>query len=196
MLEQGIPAGPHLEFIDTFLKRTVLRLIPYSVSPNSVTVVRFISIPVVIWLLLTHHYAWGAAAFALGVFTDALDGAMARTRNQITLWGKIADPLADKLLIGATAAILVTQYVNIWVAVLIIGIELLLVARAVFRYTYGHTAGANAAGKVKMVIQSAALLALFGFAVSGTALYLTAATWGFYVAIPSALASLFLAPAA
>ncbi|MFZ3044191.1 MAG: CDP-alcohol phosphatidyltransferase family protein [Minisyncoccia bacterium] len=196
MLEQHIPAGPHLEFIDSFLKRTVLRLIPNSVSPNSVTVVRFISIPLVIWLLLTQHYAWGAALFALGVFTDALDGAMARTRGQITQWGKIADPLADKLLIGSTALILVTQYVNIWVAVLIVGIELLLVARAVYRYTHGQTAGANAAGKVKMVIQSVALLALFCYVLSGTAVYLTAATWGLYVAIPSALASFFLAPAA
>lgn len=188
--------GPHLKVIDDLLSHTVLRLIPYSVSPNSVTVVRFICVPVVVLLLLSQSYVWGTVVFAIGALTDALDGAMARTRGQITEWGKIADPLADKLLIGATALILVTRYIGVWVAVFLVCIECVLIARAVYRYAYGRSAGANAMGKAKMVLQSVALLSLFIYAVSGTAIYLVFATWGIYGAISLALASLILAPSA
>ena len=159
----GSKIGPHLEIADTFLSHTILRLIPRSVSPNSVTVVRFISVPIVITLLLTQSYAWGAAVFAVAALTDALDGAMARTRGQITRWGKIADPLADKLLIGGTALILVTRYMGLGMASLIVFLEIVLSARAAYRYAYGRSAGANATGKTKMVFQSFALLFLFAY---------------------------------
>ena len=188
--------GPHLKFVDDFLSWTILRLIPYSVSPNSITVVRFILVPVVMALLLLESYAWGAAIFAFAAFTDALDGSMARTRGQITKWGIIADPLADKLLIVTTALILVTRHVGIWVSVILISIELLLVARAIYRYAYGRSTGANAMGKTKMVLQSIALLSLFVYVLSGSTLFLMAAVWGLYLAIFFALVSLFLAPSA
>lgn len=195
MSEKDIPTGPHLQIADDLLSRTVLRLIPHAVSPNSVTIMRFISVPIVIFLLLEQNYAWGTAVFALSAFTDALDGAMARTRNQITYWGKVADPFADKLLIGATALILVTRFVSLEIAVLLVGIELLLVSRAVYLHTRERNAGANAMGKTKMVLQSIALLTLFAYALSGTPWYLTAAIWGLYLAIFFALISLFTAPA-
>lgn len=195
MRETNIPTGPHLQIVDDLLSRTVLRLIPNTVSPNSVTIVRFISVPIVIFLLLEQNYAWGTVVFALSAFTDALDGAMARTRNQITYWGKVADPLADKLLIGATALILVTRFAGFELAALLVGIELLLVARAVYLHTRGANAGANAMGKTKMVLQSIALITLFVYALSGTSWYLTAAIGGLYLAIIFALLSLFTAPA-
>ncbi len=189
-------AGPHLKIADDFLRATILRLIPRSVSPNSVTVVRFVSVPIVITLLLVQSYAWGAAVFAAAALTDALDGAMARTRGQITRWGKIADPLADKLLIGSTALILVTRYIGIGVAALIIFLEVVLSARAVYRYAYGRSAGANATGKVKMVLQSFALLFLFIYVLGGPTFFLVAATWGLYSAILFALVSLLFMPSA
>jgi len=195
-MKKDMHAGPHLQFVDDLLAATVLRLIPHSVTPNSITVVRFISVPIVIALLLLHWYVWAATVFAVAAFTDALDGAMARTRGQITRWGIIADPLADKLLIGTTALILVTSYVGLSVALLLVTIELLLMGRAAYRYVYGRSSGANAVGKVKMVVQSVALLALFVYVLSGAALFLTVATWGIYAAILLALASLALAPSA
>lgn len=195
MSEKEIPTGPHLKFVDTILSETVLRLIPRSFSPNAMTVVRFISVPAVILLLLSHSYAWGAVVFALSAFTDALDGAMARTRHQITHWGKVADPLADKLLISSTAILLVTRFIDIEIAAFIVGIELLLITRAIYRYTSGQNAGANAMGKVKMVIQSVALIILFLYTIFGAPLYLMLATWGLLLAIFFAVASLFTEPA-
>ena len=195
MKDESIPPGPHLEIADTFLNHTVLRFIPDAVSPNSVTVVRFLSVPLVAWLLLEHNYAWGALVFALSAFTDALDGALARTRNQITHWGKLADPFADKLLIGTTALILVTRFVSFEVAVIIVSIELLLIARAAYLYSHKQRAGANAMGKVKMVLQSVALFSLFVYATTGIPFYLSFALYGLNAAILAALVSLVTAPA-
>ena len=190
----GTEAGPHLQIVDDLLSATLLRLIPHSVSPNSLTIVRFISVPIVAFLLLSHSYLWGAVLFALSALTDALDGAMARTRGQITVWGKIADPLADKLLIATTALILVTRFVNLWVAALLISIEAATVARAIYRYTRARVAGANSMGKAKMVLQSVALLTLFLYAIFGAPLLLIVATWGLYLAIFFALMSLIFSP--
>lgn len=195
MPEKDIPTGPHLKFVDTLLSKTVLRLVPHSFSPNAMTIVRFVSVPAVVLLLLSHSYVWGAVVFALSAFTDALDGAMARTRHQITHWGKVADPLADKLLISSTALLLVTRFIDLEIAAFIVGIELLLIARAIYRYTSGQNAGANAMGKVKMVIQSVALITLFLYAISGVPLYLTLALWGLLLAISFAIVSLFTEPA-
>lgn len=196
MPEKDIHPGPHLKIIDNLLSRTILRLIPNSVTPNAVTIVRFLCVPIVVYLLLSENYAWGAVVFALAALTDALDGAMARTRSQITKWGKIADPLADKLLISATALILVTRFVDFEIAALLISIELILIIRAVFLYLRHRDAGANAMGKIKMVLQSVALLMLFIYAVFGVPVFLTLTMWGLYLAIFSAIASLCTTPAA
>ncbi|MCX6787200.1 MAG: CDP-alcohol phosphatidyltransferase family protein [Candidatus Kaiserbacteria bacterium] len=191
MSEKTLQAGPHLKIADDFLKHTVLRLIPHSISPNTVTTVRFISVPVIAILLLLQSYGWGTFIFALSAFTDALDGAMARTRHRITRWGIIADPLADKLLIGTTAIILVTRYVDLKVALFLVGIELLLIMRALYMRTRGRNAQANVIGKTKMVLQSIALLVLFAYVVSGAPLFLASATYILYAAIFFAFLSLF-----
>ena len=185
-------AGPHVEMVDVFLRGTILRLVPLAVTPNALTIVRLAAVPVVAILLVYHIYAWGAAVFVLTAITDLLDGALARMRNQITPWGKIADPIADKLLIGTTALLFVARYVDFWVALLLVGIELLLGARAARRYVRGESVEPVIVGKWKMVLQSVAMLLLFGFVLSGAPLLLVSATCGLYIAIGLAIASLFL----
>ncbi|MDO8435700.1 MAG: CDP-alcohol phosphatidyltransferase family protein, partial [bacterium] len=80
---------------DKLLARTILHLFPYSVRPNHVTAFRLIATPFVVWVLASENYVWGIPFFLLVAFTDAIDGAMARTRDQITDVGKLFDPLAD-----------------------------------------------------------------------------------------------------
>jgi CDP-diacylglycerol--glycerol-3-phosphate 3-phosphatidyltransferase len=185
--------GPYLKITDDLLRLTFLRIIPRSISPNAITIVRFICVPIVVVLLLSQNYAWAAVVFAFAAFTDALDGAMARTRGQITPWGKVADPFADKLLIGATALILVTRYMNLWLTVAVVGIEIVFSLRATYRYMTGHNASPNVLSKTKMVLQSFALIALFAYVLAGSVVYLLIATWLLYAAILFALAS-FLSP--
>jgi CDP-diacylglycerol--glycerol-3-phosphate 3-phosphatidyltransferase len=99
--------------------------------PNALTIARFVAIPVFIWLYLDagDGAAWGAALFfASAALTDQLDGYLARRWHVESSFGKVADPLADRLMIG-TAAILMlaTGRIPILAAVVILGRDVALV---------------------------------------------------------------------
>ena len=72
---------------DILLDSTFLRFIPRWMTPNHFTILRFISIPLLITILLADYMVIGTILFAISAFSDAIDGALARTRNQITNWG-------------------------------------------------------------------------------------------------------------
>ena len=103
--------------------------------PNSITLIRICSIPLLIWILSSNHFssAHGAkellasAVFIAASMTDGIDGYLARKRGQITTMGILLDPMADKLLIAAAFVTLVQfnpSLVPAWIAVIIIGREL------------------------------------------------------------------------
>ena len=99
--------------------------------PNALTIARFAAIPVFVWLYLDagEGPAWGAAVFfALAAFTDQLDGYLARRWHVESRFGTIADPLADRLMIG-TAAILMlaTGRIPLLAAIVILGRDVVLV---------------------------------------------------------------------
>lgn len=141
--------------IDRFWAATVLKLIPYSFKPNYLTMARLILIPFVVLLLALQIYDFGLALFVFAALTDTWDGAMARTRDQITEWGKMFDPLADKLLIGSTAILIIPKYFSFTVAMLIIALEVMLIAEAIYlKKSKGKAIQALPVGKIKMVLQS------------------------------------------
>src|SRR3989344_8774442 len=183
---------PHILRSDRLLNWSVLRFVPQWMTPNKITVVRFICVPGVAFPLLSHSDLWGGILFAFAAFTDALDGARARVEDEVTSWGKVADPLADKLLIGTVAVILVVHYIGVWVAGAVIGIDLILVVRALFMLSQKKKVEANRAGKAKMLFQSVALVSLFIYIVSSIPLFLVIATYLLYVAIVFAVVSLIL----
>ncbi len=151
---------------DRFFAVTLLRLFPRSVMPNHLTIFRFFSIPFVAAFLLFGDYKTGIVLFAVSALTDALDGAMARTRDQITDWGKLNDPLADKLLISVAAIILIPKYLNSWIAFVIIFIEMILIGTAYYSKNHGgKVIQANLWGKLKMFSQSIGigLLIIYAF---------------------------------
>lgn len=139
-------------FHDKILAATILKLIPKSVEPNHVTALRFIATPFVIGILIAGYFEIGAIFFLLTSFTDAIDGSLARTRDQITAWGKLYDPLADKLLVTFTLIILGTKYLSFTLIASIIFIEILLIFGAVFVFRH-EEAQANMWGKLKMISQ-------------------------------------------
>ncbi len=120
--------------IDRIIKFLFLGLIPKFVTPNHITVFRFVTIPFIIVLLLDHHYLGATIMFLFSAFSDALDGTLARTAGRITKWGILADPLADKLLIGSVSLILISQVLNWQLAVIVVLIEVITVASAYYRY--------------------------------------------------------------
>ena len=79
---------------------------------NVLTVVRILLVPFFVWFLIADSGAGGMfrwfaiATFAVAIYTDKLDGDLARSRGLITNFGKIADPIADKLLIGSALILL------------------------------------------------------------------------------------------
>jgi CDP-diacylglycerol--glycerol-3-phosphate 3-phosphatidyltransferase len=177
---------------DQLMAWTVLKLFSHKVTPNKVTLFRIIATPVVFFLILFDHYLVGTIAFVLVAFTDAIDGSMARTRNQITKFGMLFDPLADKLLIGSLVLILVFRYYNFWLGITILGLEIAFILSAlVVKYKFKTVRAANVWGKIKMILQvTAVFLTLIALWFDHPELLYVGA-WVFGLAIGFAVVSLF-----
>ncbi|MCK5027750.1 MAG: CDP-alcohol phosphatidyltransferase family protein [Candidatus Pacebacteria bacterium] len=169
---------------DKIFATTFLRLVPRCVRPNHFTVFRFLTIPFIFWFLWFEMYVLGGVLFLLSVFTDALDGSLARTRDQCTQWGKMYDPLADKLLIVTVGAVLIVRFLDIYVFCAVLIIELLLILNAgILKFFKKKVTGAHLTGKIKMICQSLGLVALFIYAMYGSAMLLVFTYGLFYMAI-------------
>ena len=139
--------------------------------PNSLTVTRIFLVPLLVVVLLTKFEGRlifgvpkeivGAAIFALASLTDWADGYLARRRKQITPLGQVIDPLADKLLTSAALISLVQmELAQSWMVALIIGREFAVTTLRSLAYARGIAIPASPLGKIKMVAQVVAILAL------------------------------------
>ena len=141
--------------IDKFIDKVFLRFIPCYVKPNHVTVVRFILTPIIYYFLILNRFDIALIIFIIAASTDFIDGAMARTRNQITDLGKIIDPIADKLLILSILLYIGFDYLIVQIFVVFIILELIaVISGAFFSFAIGRPVGANLYGKIKMILQS------------------------------------------
>ena len=99
--------------------------------PNALTVARFVAIPIFVWLYLDagDGSAWGAGIFfAAAALTDQLDGYLARRWHVESRFGTIADPLADRLMIGTAAILMLTTgRIPLLAALVILGRDVVLV---------------------------------------------------------------------
>jgi CDP-diacylglycerol--glycerol-3-phosphate 3-phosphatidyltransferase len=139
--------------------------------PNSITLTRIFSIPLLIWILSTSHFQGtpgekellASALFIAASITDGIDGYLARKRGQITTMGILLDPLADKLLIAAAFVTLVQfnpSLVPAWMAVVIIGREFLVSGLRSIAASEGFTIEASNLGKFKMLVQIVSVVAV------------------------------------
>jgi CDP-diacylglycerol--glycerol-3-phosphate 3-phosphatidyltransferase len=100
-----------------------------------------------------------AFIFILAASTDKVDGYIARSRNQVTKFGKFLDPIADKLLITAALISLVERNeVSTWAAMIIIGREIIITGFRLVAAGEGNVISAGWLGKLKMVIQVVAVV--------------------------------------
>ncbi len=139
---------------------TVLRAFPSWIMPNQVTMARFFLTPLVVWLLWIGEYSLGVPLFLITAFTDTIDGSLARTRNQITTWGIVFDPIADKLLVGSVMVILVMQRLSFFLAITIIILEAIVAAAGLYSHRKNKVYMANNLGKAKMFLQVVGILTL------------------------------------
>jgi CDP-diacylglycerol--glycerol-3-phosphate 3-phosphatidyltransferase len=132
--------------------------------PNALTLLRILAVPVVVVALLgetPNGDELAAAVFALAALTDGLDGYFARSRDAITTFGKLMDPLADKLLITAALVSLVSlDRLQAWVAMVIIAREIAVTGLRAIAAERGVVISASWMGKLKTVLQIAAIFAL------------------------------------
>lgn len=125
--------------------------------PNVLTVIRILLVPVLVAALLrgtAHGDLFAAGVFAVASFTDMLDGRLARSRGSITTFGKLMDPVADKLLVLAALISLVSLgRVAAWVAMVIVAREFTVTALRAAAGSQGVVVPAQAWGKWKTALQ-------------------------------------------
>ena len=132
-------------------------------APNALSLIRIGLVPLIVLALLIDFsgHLWVAAAlFVLASATDVLDGRLARANNGVTVFGTFVDSLADKLLISCTLIALVEMNrVWAWVAMVVIAREFAVTG---LRLVAAHheVISASRSGKIKMILQVVAVLAL------------------------------------
>lgn len=159
--------------------------------PNKLTMLRIILIPVFLVLVLVDripmHYLWSLIVFLAACITDTLDGNIARKGNLVTDFGKLMDPLADKLLVmSALVAFIPVAGVPVWVVVVILGREFMVTSLRLIAAGKGVVIAADKWGKVKTISQMVwlnyTLLMLWLFPEAGWAYILFVVLMGIVVA--------------
>ena len=181
----------NLSITDKILAKTILPLIPQYITPNMISWLRFLSVPFVGYFFWVADYSVALPLFVISAFTDAVDGALARTRNHITSFGKLFDPLADKLLVATTAIILIPRFLDWDIVLAIVFIDLFLITSGYFQNQYyGRVVQAENTGKMKMILQCFGIGVLLLYAITSYSPLLLTAQYLFYGAIFFALMSL------
>jgi phosphatidylglycerophosphate synthase len=156
---------------------------------------RIACLPFIWYFLADEQYVPGLTLFVIAALTDALDGALARTRSQVTEAGKILDAVADRGLITLVALIFIPRYFGLTLLGLLILSELLNgVAAYRSKKKIGINPGANWAGKVKMILQCVAFGLLFLGILEESASLMSSAYFLLIVSLLFAFAQMFSYP--
>lgn len=123
--------------------------------PNQITLARIASVPLLMYLILMQHTIGTILAivlFSLAAISDAVDGYLARSLKQTTVFGKFADPIADKLLIaGALISFVQLREMSAALVMIIIAREFLVTGLRIMAIAEGEVIAASPLGKIKTV---------------------------------------------
>lgn len=133
--------------------------------PNYLTILRIAMIPIFVMLYQYGGVFWGVfsslLAFSFAAYTDVLDGQIARKTGKITGFGKVVDPLADKLLVAIALIVFLRStpgLIAIWMVLIIIGREVAVGGFRIWAAVSGKVMGANRTGKYKALSQISAII--------------------------------------
>ena len=126
--------------------------------PNKLTIGRVIAVPFFIAAYLSGWYLAAFVIFILASLTDMLDGKIARKYNLVTNFGKIMDPLADKILVYSAFCLMIPDLVPGWMLIIILAREFTIAGMRTVAASEGIVIAAGMSGKIKTVLQM--LLAL------------------------------------
>ena len=135
--------------------------------PNKLTVGRMIAVPFFIAAYMMGYYPVALVLFCLASATDALDGSIARKRGLVTNFGKIMDPLADKILVYSALCLFIESgIIKSWMLIIILAREFIVAGMRTVAASEGTVLAAGMSGKIKTVLQMVAvILYLFGLSV-------------------------------
>ena len=139
--------------------------------PNRLTIFRIVFVPVVAALIMypivpdvwvINRWLIAGLAFGLAAITDAFDGSIARKRGITTDFGKLLDPVADKLLVaGSLIALMMVGLCSPWIIIIVLFREFLVTSMRMIQAGRGNIIPANNWGKAKTVIQIVAIVTVF-----------------------------------
>lgn len=126
--------------------------------PNQLTIARIVITPVflalLLWETLPHRFLIAALVYSIAAITDAVDGKLARKNNQITNFGKLLDPIADKILTtSALLGFMMMDLCNIWIVMIVLTREFTISSIRMIAAADGVVIPANFWGKLKTVSQ-------------------------------------------
>lgn len=125
--------------------------------PNKLTLARIIIVPFFLAAMMMefpYHYIVATLVFVIASITDFLDGKIARSTNQITVFGKLCDPLADKMLTtAALLAFMEAGVCNVWIPMIILTREFLVTSFRLVATSQGVIIPAGIWGKLKTATQ-------------------------------------------
>lgn len=153
--------------------------------PNKLTIARVIAVPFFILLYLKGFFAVALIVFIAASLTDMLDGKIARKYNLVTNFGKIMDPLADKILVYSAFCLMIgDSTIPSWMLIIILAREFTIAGMRTVAASEGIVIAAAMSGKIKTVLQMFAVIFLILMqAVTGNAhTYLYFIAWAFLIA--------------
>ncbi len=127
--------------------------------PNKLTVARMIAVPFFIAAYLMGYFPAALVIFVAASITDALDGKIARSRGLVTNFGKIMDPLADKILVYSALCLFIeSDIIAAWMMILILAREFIVAGMRTVAASEGTVLAAGMSGKIKTVLQMVAVI--------------------------------------
>lgn len=138
--------------------------------PNKLTIARMIAVPFFIAAYLLGYFPAALIIFILASITDYFDGKIARSRNLITNFGKIMDPLADKILVYSALCLFIeSEIIAAWMLILILTREFIVAGMRTVAASEGTVLAAGMSGKIKTFLQMVAVIIyLFALCLNNT----------------------------
>ena len=121
--------------------------------PNILTIIRFFLVPIILYLLFNNYYVLAFIFLTISGLTDVLDGFIARKFDLITNFGKLMDPLADKVTqISILAVLAIQNIVPLWILIVVVLKEFLMISGASFLYGKEFVVSSRWYGKLATVL--------------------------------------------
>lgn len=181
------------KIVDHFWDRVLFKFIPKNIVPNHFTIVRLALIPFILFFLALESFGWAIGLFLISALTDSIDGALARKRKQVSQYGIMLDPMADKLLIILSALFLGFYYPYYQLLTVVVAIDVFILIESVVLMFANHDVKvppANWSGKTKMVFQVLAFVAVIFYLINGSLFMLQFSVILIYITIFTGFLSL------